>query len=73
MARTGLGRATFLEHVYSGTHRRQERGRVLNESWARSQAISPLAMVVSVARWRLGGLKEAESDLDTTLAGIKNY
>jgi hypothetical protein len=22
--------------------------------------------------WRLGGLKEAESDLDTTLAGLKN-
>jgi hypothetical protein len=29
-------------------------------------------MGVTVAMWRLGGLKEAESDLDATLAGIKN-
>jgi hypothetical protein len=27
---------------------------------------------VTVATWRLGGLKEAESDIDPTLAGIKN-
>jgi hypothetical protein len=50
MARTSLGRATFLEHVYSGTYRRQERGRVLNESWARFEAISTLAIVVTFAR-----------------------
>jgi hypothetical protein len=51
---------------------RRERGRVLNEAWARFQTIGTLAMGVTVAMWRLGGLKEAESDLDTTLAGLKN-
>jgi hypothetical protein len=51
---------------------KSERGRVLNEAWARFQTIGVLAMGVTVAMWRLGGLKEAESDLDPTLAGIKN-
>jgi hypothetical protein len=51
---------------------KNERGRVLNEAWARFQTIGVLAMGVTVAMWRLGGLKEAESDLDATLAGIKN-
>jgi hypothetical protein len=51
---------------------RSERGRVLNEAWMRFQAIGTLAMGVTVATWRLGGLKEAESDIDATLAGIKN-
>jgi hypothetical protein len=51
---------------------KSERGRVLNEAWARFQTIGVLAMGVTVAMWRLGGLKEAESDLDATLVGIKN-
>jgi hypothetical protein len=51
---------------------RSERGRVLNEAWMRFQAVATLAMGVTVATWRLGGLKEAESDIDATLAGIKN-
>ena len=51
---------------------RSERGRVLNEAWMRFQAVATLAMGVTVAMWRLGGLKEAESDIDATLAGIKN-
>ena len=51
---------------------RSERGRVLNEAWTRFQAVGTLAMVTTVAMWRLGGLKEAEGDLDPTLAGIKN-
>jgi hypothetical protein len=51
---------------------KSERGRVLNEAWARFQTIGVLAMGVTVAMWRLGGLKEAESDIDATLAGIKN-
>ncbi len=38
----------------------------------RFQAIGTLAMGVTVAMWRLGGLKEAESDLDASLAGLKN-
>ena len=51
---------------------RSERGRVLNEAWTRFQTIGTLAMGVTVAMWRLGGLKQAESDLDPTLAGFKN-
>ena len=49
-----------------------ERGGVLNEAWTRFQIIGTLAMGVTVATWRLGGLKEAESDIDATLASIKN-
>src|SRR3954470_14954934 len=51
---------------------RSERGRLLNEAWTRFQAIGTLAMGVTVATWRLGGLKEAESDIDPALAGVKN-
>src|SRR3712207_5768797 len=51
---------------------RSERGRVLNEAWMRFQTIGTLAMGVTVATWRLGGLKGAESDIDPALAGIKN-
>lgn len=51
---------------------KSERGRVLNEAWMRFQAIGVIAMTLTVAMWRLGGLKEAESDLDATLAGLKN-
>jgi hypothetical protein len=51
---------------------RSERERVLNEAWMRFQTIGTLAMGVTVATWRLGGLKEAESDIDATLASIKN-
>jgi hypothetical protein len=51
---------------------RSERGLVLNEAWTRFQTIGTLAMGVTVATWRLGGLKEAEGDIDPALAGIKN-
>jgi hypothetical protein len=51
---------------------RSERGRVLNEAWTRFQAAGTLAMGLTVAMWRVGGLKDAESDLDPTLAGFKN-
>jgi hypothetical protein len=51
---------------------KSERGHVLNEAWMRFQTLGTLAMGVTVAMWRLGGLKEAESDLDPTLAGLKN-
>ena len=51
---------------------RSERGLVLNEAWMRFQTVGILAMGVTVAMWRLGSLKDAESDIDATLAGIKN-
>ena len=51
---------------------RSERGRVLNEAWMRFQTVGILAMGATVATWRFGGLKGAESDIDPALAGIKN-
>jgi len=51
---------------------KSERGGVLNEAWTRFQVIGILAMGLTVATWRLGGLKEAESDIAPALAGIKN-
>src|SRR5215210_514801 len=51
---------------------RSERGLVLNEAWMRFQTIGTLAMGGTVATWRLGGLKEAEGDIDPALASIKN-
>ena len=51
---------------------RKERGRVLNEAWTRFQVVGVLAMGVTVAMWRLGGLKQAEGDVDPVLAGTKN-
>jgi hypothetical protein len=51
---------------------RSERGLVLNEAWTRFQTIGVVAMGVTVAMWRLGGLKEAESDVDPALAAMKN-
>jgi hypothetical protein len=51
---------------------KSERGSVLNKAWTRFQAIGTLAMGMTVATWRFGGLKEAESDIDPALAGIKN-
>src|SRR5215218_6407189 len=50
---------------------KSERGSVLNEAWMRFQTIGVLAMGVTVAMWRLGGLKEAESDIDSNLEGLK--
>src|SRR3712207_4273925 len=73
---TTLFRSIFgliaLNPTVSRISDRSERGRVLNEAWMRFQTIGTLAMGVTVAMWRLGRLKEAESDLDTTLAGLKN-
>jgi hypothetical protein len=51
---------------------RRERGCVLNEAWTRFQTVGILAMGLTVVMWRLGGLKEAERDIDATLAGLKN-
>ena len=61
-----------LNPSVAGIADRSERGRVLNEAWKRFQTIGTLAMGVTVATWRLGNLKQAESDIDPALAGIKN-
>jgi hypothetical protein len=73
---TCLGGTLFgliaLNPTVSHISDRSERGRVLNESWMRFQVIGALAMSATVAAWRLGGLKEAESDLSADLAKLKN-
>ena len=73
---TWLGGTFFgqvsLNPTVSSISDESERGRTLNEAWTRFQAVATLAMGVTVATWRLGGLKEAESDIDASLAGIKN-
>jgi hypothetical protein len=38
----------------------------------RFQTVGILAMGLTVTMWRLGSLKEAESDIDPALAGLKN-
>lgn len=54
---------------------KRERGRVLNESWVRFNAVNAVAIVAAVGAWRLGGLKEAEEDLGIgsgALVGLKD-
>lgn len=40
---------------------KNERGRVLNESWARFNAVNALAVVAAVGTWRFGGIKAADA------------
>ena len=63
---------TALNPTVKRVSDKSERGRVLNEAWTRFQTVGTLAMGLTVATWRLGGLKEAEGDVDSALAGIKN-
>lgn len=51
---------------------KQERGRVLNESWARYNAISAVAIVSTLASWRLGGLKQNAELRTPALERAKN-
>ena len=71
-----LGGTLFLLVALNPTVKRvsdrRERGCVLNEAWTRFQTVGFLAMGLTVVMWRLGGLKEAERDIDATLAGLKN-
>lgn len=55
---------------------REERGRVLNESWARYNAVNTLALAATALSWRLGGLMEADGKLgvrERGLASTKNF
>ena len=55
---------------------RQERGRVLNESWARFNAVNTLALTATAVSWRLGGLLEADGKpgvRERGLASAKNF
>ncbi len=51
---------------------KSERGRVLNESWGRFNAVNFVALVAAVLSWRAGGLK-ADAELRAPgLARLKN-
>lgn len=53
---------------------KEERGRVLNESWGRYNALNTVALAATTLTWRFGGLKEdAERDPENrTLAALKD-
>lgn len=48
---------------------KEERGQVLNESWARYNALNAVALAATALTWRLGGLKEA-ADRDPGNGGL---
>ena len=55
---------------------REERGRVLNEAWARFNAVNTLALAATALSWRLGGLMEADGKLGVRERGLvstKNF
>lgn len=47
-----------LNPTVSSISEESERGRVLNEAWARFQAANLLAMLSTLLGWRLGGVRE---------------
>lgn len=51
---------------------RRERGRVLNESWGRFNAVTFATIAASILTWRLGGLREDAELRAPALARIKN-
>jgi hypothetical protein len=48
----------FLNSTVSSISEESERGRVLNEAWARFQAANLPAMLSTLLGWRLGGVRE---------------
>jgi uncharacterized membrane protein len=50
---------------------RRERGRVLNESWGRFNAVTFATIAASILTWRLGGLREDAELRAPALARIK--
>ena len=56
-----------LNPTVSSISDRSERGRVLNESWARFQAVNLPAVLSTLLGWRLGGARE---DADLRAPGL---
>ena len=73
---TWFGGALFGQAALNPTIKRisdrSERGRVLNESWGRFNAINSAAIAATVLAWRLGGLKENAELRAPALARVKN-
>lgn len=51
---------------------KQERGRVLNESWFRFNAVNTAAIAATLLSWRLGGLKQDSELRAPGLERLKN-
>ena len=51
---------------------KQERGRVLNESWFRYNAVNTAAIAATLLSWRLGGLKQDSELRAPGLEQVKN-
>lgn len=51
---------------------RRERGRVVNESWGRFNAVNTPALAASIISWRLGGIKQDAELKAPTLARWEN-
>lgn len=73
---TWLGGTLFgqvaLNPSVSSIEDRRERGRVVNESWGRFNAVNAAAILASVAAWRFGGLKADAELRASVLARAKN-
>ena len=73
---TWFGGALFgqiaLNPTISRISDRTERGRVLNESWSRFNAVIFATIAVTVITWRLGGLKGDAELRGPALARVKN-
>ena len=61
-----------LNPTVSSISDRRERGRVLNESWARFNAVNALAIASTLLAWRAGGLKDDAELRAPALARAKN-
>lgn len=61
-----------LNPTVSSISDRSERGRVLNEAWARFNAVNSLALASAVISWRAGGLKDDAELRAPALARAKN-
>ena len=73
---TWFGGALFgqvaLSPTISRISDRRERGRVLNESWSRFNAVTFATIAASILTWRLGGLREDAELRAPALTRIKN-
>ena len=74
---TWFGGALFgqvaLNPTISRISDRRERGRVLNESWGRFNAVTFATIAASILTWRLGGLREDAELRAPALTRIKNF
>src|SRR5829696_4952968 len=62
-----------LNPTVSSISDRRERGRVLNESWGRFNAVNAPALAAALLAWRLGGLRDDAELRAPALARVKDF